>query len=80
MPTWDGFLVTVLEVLKTGETLRAREVHDRAADQVGLTSEQRAEVLDSRAASVPQSGRMGGLLADTGHRTRTSASWCLHDH
>lgn len=47
MPTWDGFLVTVLEVLKSGETLRAREVQDRVADHVGLTGEQRAEVLDS---------------------------------
>jgi hypothetical protein len=43
MPTWDGFLVTVLEVLKSGETLRAREVQDRVADHVGLTVEQRAE-------------------------------------
>ncbi|HEY2220857.1 winged helix-turn-helix domain-containing protein [Actinomycetospora sp.] len=47
MPTWNGFLVTVLEVLKSGETLRAREVQDRVADHVGLTVEQCAEVLDS---------------------------------
>jgi restriction system protein len=47
MPTWDGFLLPVLQVLKDGETVQARDLHDRVADHVGLTPEQRDEVLDS---------------------------------
>lgn len=47
LPTWDGFLLPVLQVLKDGETVQAREVQDRVADHVQLTDAQRAEVLDS---------------------------------
>ncbi|MBP2366452.1 restriction endonuclease [Pseudonocardia parietis] len=47
MPTWDGFLLPVLQVLSDGETVQAREVQDRVADHVKLTDAQRDEVLDS---------------------------------
>jgi len=47
MPTWDGFLVPVLRVLSGGETLQARELHERVADEVGLSKEQRGEVIES---------------------------------
>ncbi|GAY11339.1 Mrr restriction system protein [Pseudonocardia sp. N23] len=47
MATWDGFLLPVLQVLKDGETVQARDLQDRVADHVGLTPEQRDEVLDS---------------------------------
>jgi len=47
MPTWDGFLLPVLQVLNDGETVQARDVQDRVAKHVGLTDEQRGEVLDS---------------------------------
>lgn len=47
MPTWDGFMLPVLRVLRDGETFQARDIQDRVADHVGLTEEQRDEVLDS---------------------------------
>lgn len=47
MPTWDGFLLPVLRVLADGATLQARHLHERVADDVGLTEEQRAETIDS---------------------------------
>lgn len=47
MPTWDGFLLPVLRVLGDGATLQARDLHERVADDVGLTDEQRAETIDS---------------------------------
>lgn len=47
MPTWDGFLTPVLHVLQDGSILPARELSERVADDVGLTPEQRAEVIDS---------------------------------
>lgn len=47
MPTWDGFLLPILQVLRDGETVQARDVQDRVAEHVGLTEDQRGEVLDS---------------------------------
>jgi restriction system protein len=47
MPTWDGFLLPVLQVLRGGETLQAREVQDLVANHVGLSDAQRDEVLES---------------------------------
>ncbi len=47
MPTWDGFMVPVLRVLRDGATLQARDLYQLIADDVGLTPAQRAEVLDS---------------------------------
>lgn len=47
MPTWDGFMVPVLRVLRDGVTLQARDLYQLVADDAGLTSEQRAEVLNS---------------------------------
>ncbi len=47
MPTWDGFLLTVLQVVRGGDTVQARELQDRVGDHVGLTQAQRDEVLES---------------------------------
>jgi restriction system protein len=47
MPTWDGFLLPVLQVLESGETVQARDVQNRVAERLGLTEEQREEAIDS---------------------------------
>lgn len=47
MPTWEGFLVPVLQVLSDGQQRGRREVSKLVADHVGLTDEQRAEMLGS---------------------------------
>ncbi|WP_211261533.1 restriction endonuclease [Pseudonocardia acaciae] len=47
MPTWDGFLLPVLQVLRGGESAQARDVQDQVAEHVGLTHAQRNEVLES---------------------------------
>ncbi len=47
MPVWSGFLTPVLEVLTDGQVWRKRELHTAVEDHVGLTAEQRAEVLPS---------------------------------
>ena len=47
MPVWHGFLTPVLEVLNDGGTWRKRDLHAAVEDHVGLSTEQRAEVLPS---------------------------------
>ena len=47
MPTWDGFPTPVLRVLRDGAPLSARSLQDNVADDVGLTPEQRGELIDS---------------------------------
>ncbi|WP_454199312.1 restriction endonuclease [Nocardia sp. Marseille-Q1738] len=47
MPVWSGFLTPVLEVLADGHIWRKRDLHTAVEDHVGLTAEQRAEVLPS---------------------------------
>ncbi|WP_236567419.1 winged helix-turn-helix domain-containing protein [Nocardia sp. CY41] len=47
MPVWSGFLTPVLEVLADGHIWRKRDLHTAAEEHVGLTAEQRAEVLPS---------------------------------
>lgn len=47
MPIWDAFMVPVLRVLQNGETLTTSDLYQVVADQVGLTSEQRREMLNS---------------------------------
>lgn len=47
MPVWSGFLAPVLEVLSDGGIWRKRDLHAAVANHVGLTAEQRAEVLSS---------------------------------
>lgn len=47
MPVWSGFLTPVLEVLTNGQIWRKRDLHTAVEDHVGLTAEQRAEVLPS---------------------------------
>jgi restriction system protein len=47
MPTWQQFMVPVLEVLLDGETRRLRDIYGLVADHVGLTDSQRAEAISS---------------------------------
>ncbi len=47
MPVWSGFLTPVLEVLTDGRVWRKRDLHVAVEDRLGLTAEQRAEVLPS---------------------------------
>ncbi|WP_040837289.1 restriction endonuclease [Nocardia brevicatena] len=47
MPVWPGFLTPVLEVLDDGQIWRRRDLHTAVEDHIGLTAEQRAEVLPS---------------------------------
>lgn len=47
MPVWSGFLTPVLEVLTDGQVWRKRELHMAVADHLGISAEQRTEVLSS---------------------------------
>lgn len=47
LPTWERFLAPVLGVLHDGSTRSAREVRTAVADLVGLSEDQRAELLNS---------------------------------
>ncbi|MEE2058025.1 restriction endonuclease [Rhodococcus artemisiae] len=47
MPVWSGFLTPVLEVLTDEQVWRKRDLHTAVEDHVGLTAEQRAEMLPS---------------------------------
>ena len=47
MPTWEEFLLPVLQVLADGQTRGRREMSDLVATHVGLTEEQRSELLES---------------------------------
>lgn len=47
MPTWEGFLLPVLEVLSDGRQRTRREMFAAVADRIGLSEEQRAELLNS---------------------------------
>lgn len=47
LPPWHGFLTPVLEVLSDGNAWKRRELRDATFDHLGLTPEQRAEVLTS---------------------------------
>ncbi|MEU2254451.1 restriction endonuclease [Nocardia xishanensis] len=47
MPLWHGFLSPVLTVLSDGSVWKKRELQEAVFDHLGLTAEQRAEVLPS---------------------------------
>lgn len=47
IPTWDQFMTPSLRVLSDGEVHRARAINNAAADLLGVTEEQRAELLTS---------------------------------
>ncbi|TCN48230.1 restriction system protein [Rhodococcus sp. SMB37] len=47
MPVWSGFLTPVLEVLMDAQVWRKRDLHTAVEDHLGLTAEQRAEMLPS---------------------------------
>lgn len=47
MPVWSGFLTPVLEVLTDEQVWRKRDLRTAVENHVGLTAEQRAEMLPS---------------------------------
>lgn len=47
MPTWDEFMVPVLEILSDGNVRGRRELYDLIANATHLSDEQRAETLNS---------------------------------
>lgn len=47
LPTWEGFMVPVLTVLSDGSEKTTREIRNGASDMVGLSHEQRTEILPS---------------------------------
>jgi restriction system protein len=47
MPTWEGFLLPVLDVLSDGRQRTRREMFVAVADRIGLPEEQRSELLNS---------------------------------
>ena len=47
MPTWEGFNIPVLTVMSDGITRPLRQLRRDVEDAVGLTAEQRAEMLGS---------------------------------
>lgn len=47
IPTWDQFMAPCLRVLLDGQTKRARDINLAAADELGVTEEQRQELIPS---------------------------------
>lgn len=47
LPTWEGFMVPVLATLSGGDEMTTREIRTSVSDLVGLTEEQRSEMLPS---------------------------------
>ncbi len=47
MPTWEGFNIPVLKVMSDGATRSLRQLRSDVEDAVGLTPEQRTEMLGS---------------------------------
>lgn len=47
IPTWDEFMAPSLRVLSDGQTHRAREICNAAADDLGVTADQREELIPS---------------------------------
>lgn len=46
-PTWNEYMVPVLQVLADGEVHRARQISDKAADALGVTADERLELIPS---------------------------------
>ena len=61
MPTWEEFLVPVLQVLSDGQQRGRREMFHLAAAQVGLTDQQLSEVLAS--GQTKANNRIGWALS-----------------
>lgn len=61
VPIWPHFVVHVLQVLSSGETLSRRAVVSRAADLAGISEAARAETLDSGGRRAD--GRIGWALS-----------------
>lgn len=47
MPNWEGFMIPTLRVMSDGVERHSREIHPLVADLVGLSDEQRVEMLSS---------------------------------
>jgi restriction system protein len=80
MPTWDGFLLPVLQVLEDGRTVQARDLQDQIADYVGLTQVKRDEVLQS--GQLRFRNRIGWAMSSLARAGAVSRpqTWLLHDH
>ena len=82
MPTWEGFMIPVLQVLSDGATRPRGELSDLAADAVVLSDEQRKVMLSSGQLmhvnrvgwALSQLARVGALSRPTrGHYAITDA-------
>lgn len=72
MPTWEGFLIPVLRVMQDGVVRHRREFQPMVADAVGLTPDQREELLPS-GMQVKYENRIGwavSYLANVGAMDR----------
>lgn len=47
MPNWEGFMIPTLQVMSDGVVRHWREFQPLVADQMGLTQEQRQEMVPS---------------------------------
>lgn len=47
MPTYEGFMVSFLQLLADGTSKKLRDLTDLVAEAVGLTEAERAELYDS---------------------------------
>ena len=47
IPTWDQFMAPSLRVLSDGEVHRARAICNAAADQLGVSPDERTELIPS---------------------------------
>jgi restriction system protein len=61
LPTWEGFMLPVLEVLSDGQQRTRREMFAAVGDRMGLSDEQRAELLNSGQRKADN--RMGWALS-----------------
>src|SRR5665213_3279250 len=61
MPTWEGFLAPVLQVLSDGHQRARRELMSLVPDRIGMPEDQRAEVLGSGQAK--SENRIGWALS-----------------
>ncbi|WP_348788448.1 restriction endonuclease [Leifsonia sp. NPDC080035] len=62
VPIWPAFVIPVLSILANGETMQRRELHDAAADAVGLSADARTETLNSGGTRYMQ--RVGWALSN----------------
>jgi restriction system protein len=62
MPTWEGFMVPILQVLSDGQQRSTRDMFSAVVDHVGLPQDQREEILAS--GQTRSYNRIGWALSD----------------